>query len=89
MEHLKSTEHDAFWTDYEVTANNIPDDELIFSAGGMTGYVGKTNSSFEDCHGGYGFGDRNEAGEKILRMCQAKGWIVINTMFKKQDELST
>lgn len=79
-------EHEAFWLDYTTVINNIPDSEMIFSAGDMNVHIGKSNSSFESCHGGYGFGVRNDAGEKLLNLCQSKGWIVVNTMFEKQEE---
>ncbi|KAF5946554.1 hypothetical protein HYC85_016782 [Camellia sinensis] len=37
-------------------------------------------------HGGYGFGDRNEAGEGILDFALASDVVVANPMYKKREE---
>ena len=37
-------------------------------------------------HGGYGFGDRNEAGKSILDFALASDLVVANTMYKKREE---
>ena len=36
-------------------------------------------------HGGYGFGTRNEEGERILEFSEATGMVVGNTLFKKRE----
>ena len=41
---------------------------------------------YEMVHGGYGFGDRNEASMNILDFAVAYDLIIANTYFKKRDE---
>ena len=37
-------------------------------------------------HGGYCFGDKNEAGESILDFALSSDLVVANTMYKKREE---
>lgn len=74
-----------FWNDVGTLLNRIPKDELVVVSAYLNGHVGHSNFGYEECHGGYGYGTRNSAGEEILNMCKAKGLIVLNTMFIKQE----
>ena len=64
----------------------IPGGENIIVGGNFNGHVGKDRNGYERVHGGYGFGDRNEAGVSILDFAVAYDRIVANTFFKKRDK---
>ena len=51
--------------------------------GDFNGHVGKKADM--KCHGGHGFGDRNEDGERLLDFAEQRGLVLINTYFPKRD----
>ena len=75
-----------FWEDLDEVIQEIPQEEKIYIGGDFNGHVGKKRDGYEMVHGGYGFGDRNEAGVSILDFAVAYDLILANTYFKKRDE---
>ena len=53
--------------------------EKIFIGGDFNGHVGNSCSGFENIHGGYGFGDRKDAGNSILDFVVSYDMILANT----------
>ncbi|KAL6575803.1 hypothetical protein OROHE_000784 [Orobanche hederae] len=51
----------------------------------LNGHVGVSRDGFESVHGGFGFGDRNEAGNDILDFALAYDLGIMNTWFEKRD----
>ena len=64
----------------------IPVGENLVIGGDFNGHVGIDKLGYEMVHGGYDFGDINEAGESILDFALAFGLVVANTMYKKREE---
>ncbi|VDL69559.1 unnamed protein product [Nippostrongylus brasiliensis] len=52
-------------------------------AGDLNGHVGISEDGFK-CHGGFGFGIRNEDGERILEYACSNNLAITNTMFRKR-----
>ena len=44
----------------------IPQKEMVVLAGDMNGHVGSSNVGYDGTHGGFGYGDRNVDGSRIL-----------------------
>ena len=63
----------------------IPAEEKIFIRGDFNGHVGNSRSGFENVHGRYGFGVRNDAGNSILDFAISYDMILANTWFRKLD----
>ena len=61
------------------------DKELVLVAGDLNGHVGKTADGYEGVHGGFGYGNRNPEGERILEFCDATNMVIANTLFRKRD----
>jgi len=58
--------------------------------GDLNDHVGTNVDGYDGVHGGYGFGERNADGERILEFCDAMELIVTNTCFKRQkNKLAT
>jgi len=51
---------------------------------GSAGHVGTNVDGYDGVHGGYGFGERNADGERILEFGDVMELIVTNTCFKRQ-----
>jgi len=63
---------------------------LIVVGGDLNGHSGTNVDGYDGVHGGYGFGERNADGERILEFCDAMELIVTNTCFKRQkNKLAT
>ncbi|KAL6507200.1 hypothetical protein OROHE_022099 [Orobanche hederae] len=57
----------------------------LIIGGDLNGHVGVSRDGFESVHGGFGFGDRNEAGNGILDFALAYDLGIMNTWFEKRD----
>ena len=57
---------------------------MIILAGDLNGHVGRSCGGYENVHGGFGFGDRNEEGDRILEAAVALELTVCNTWFRKE-----
>ncbi|XP_063706243.1 craniofacial development protein 2-like [Culicoides brevitarsis] len=85
-----STEKEEFWLSMENFMKNIPPEELIFIGADLNGHVGVDNRGDKRWHGGFGLGDRNEAGEEIFHFAKAFDLPIINTFFQNtQEHLAT
>ncbi|KAL6503308.1 hypothetical protein OROGR_025231 [Orobanche gracilis] len=51
----------AFWDDLEEVVQQVPREEKMVLGGDLNGHVGSRRDGFESVHGGFGFGDKNEA----------------------------
>nr|XP_009769954.1 PREDICTED: uncharacterized protein LOC104220728 [Nicotiana sylvestris] len=54
-----------FWEDLDEMVRSIPHTEKLFIGGDINGHIGASARGYDDVHGGYGFGDRNEGGNAI------------------------
>ncbi|KAL6548523.1 hypothetical protein OROGR_008944 [Orobanche gracilis] len=74
-----------FWEDLEEVVERIPMGEKLIIGGDLNGHVGVSRDGFESVHGGFGFGDRNEAGNGILDFALGYDLGIMNTWFEKRD----
>ncbi|KAL6536568.1 hypothetical protein OROGR_013140 [Orobanche gracilis] len=74
-----------FWEDLEEVVERIPMGEKLIIGGDLNGHVGVSRDGFESVHGGFGFGDMNEAGNCILDFALAYDLGIMNTWFEKRD----
>ena len=66
---LAESEKDAFFVKLQSNINSVPDTEFLIICGDFNGHVGRGANGFEGYHGGYGFGERNGEGIRILDTC--------------------
>ncbi|XP_075111551.1 uncharacterized protein LOC142181848 [Nicotiana tabacum] len=52
----------------------------------ITGHIGASARGYDDVHGGYGFGDRNEGGNSLLDFARAFDLVIANSSFPKREE---
>ncbi|KAK6736307.1 hypothetical protein RB195_019157 [Necator americanus] len=72
----------AFGKIWRSTSN--PWKEVLLIGGDFNGHVGSRKDRFESCHGGYGFGARNDDGLRILEYGVASDLIIANTQYRKR-----
>ena len=54
--------------------------------GDFNGHVGRSSVGYDGIHGGFGWGERNRDGERILEFADSLDMVVGNTFFKKDDK---
>ena len=59
---------------------------ISFVLGDFNGHVGRSSLGYDGLHGGFGWGERNRDGERILEFADSLDMVVGNTFFKKDDE---
>ncbi|XP_056688564.1 uncharacterized protein [Spinacia oleracea] len=80
---LDASTRQEFWEDLEEVVQRVPKSEKLIIGGDLIGHVGSSRDGFESIHGGFGYGDRNEAGNAILDFALAYDLGKMNTWFDK------
>ncbi|KAK6743228.1 hypothetical protein RB195_010468 [Necator americanus] len=74
----------SFWEDLEQYVRSLEGEEVLLIGGDFNGHVGSRKDGFESCHGGYGYGARNDDGLRILEYAVASDLIIANTQYRKR-----
>ncbi|KAI8434944.1 hypothetical protein MSG28_003411 [Choristoneura fumiferana] len=82
----QESEKSKFWEDFDDLINMIPPEETKYIGGDLNGHVGSTNSSYQNTHGGHGYGTLNKPGEEILNFGSRHNLSIVNTYFQKKAE---
>ena len=80
------SETETFLENLECLVQRIGQEERIVIGADMNAHVGEDALGYEDVHGGNGYGERNEEGEKIWEMLESLDLCITNTLFKKRTE---
>ncbi|ESO10241.1 hypothetical protein HELRODRAFT_190418 [Helobdella robusta] len=52
----------------------------------LNGHVGEKTDGFDNVHGGFGYGKRNEDGNRIFEFAESHGFCLLNIYFRKRLE---
>lgn len=79
-------EVDAFYDELQKCINNqkINVNNKLLVMGDFNSQIGERSESEDSVLGPYGYGNRNERGEKLIDFCYANQLKIINTWFKKR-----
>ncbi|XP_043710378.1 uncharacterized protein LOC122659315 [Telopea speciosissima] len=75
-----------FWEHMDGLVQEFGQGEKIIIGGDLNGHVGRERRGYEEVHGGYRVGERNEEGTSVLDFAIAYDMCIANTFFKKRDE---
>ena len=78
-------EKEQFYDLLQEIVSKVPNSEVLIPIGDWNGHVGRVAGGFEAVHGGFGYGNCNIEGERLLEFAVANNLIVGNTQFKKRD----
>ena len=70
----------------EELLQNIPQDEMKIVGGDLNGHVGRASDQNETCHGGLGYGTKNQEGQTILQFATIFELAILNIYFTKLEE---
>ena len=79
----------SFWEDMDRDLNEMPADERLVIGGDMNGHVGRNKEGVERIHGGWGVGERNAEGERVVDCAMSFDLAVVNTWFEKDHSQYT
>ena len=60
------------------------DEERVIVCRDLNGHIGRSREGIERIHGGWGMGDRNDEGEKIVETAMAFDFAIVNSFFEKK-----
>ena len=81
---LSDTAKEQFYDSLISVVSKLSEKEMVVVAGNLNGHVGQYAEGYEGVHGGFGFGDRNAEGVRVLDFGDAMGMSVVDTAFKKK-----
>jgi len=85
--HSKKPEEkkDSFWNELFHLMNSVPQNEMAVLAGDLKGHVVSSNVGYDGTHDGFGYGDRNADGFRILEFADGLNLVICHTLFMKQE----
>jgi len=78
-------EKGSFWNEVFHSMSCILQNEMVVLAGDMNAHVQSSNVGYDGMHGGFGYGDRNAVGSRILEFAAGLNLVICNTLFMKQE----
>jgi len=73
------------WNELFHLLSCIPQNEMVVLAGDTNEHVGSNCVGYDGMHGGYGYGDRNANGSRILEFPDGLNLIICNTLLMKHE----
>ncbi|XP_047257591.1 uncharacterized protein LOC107849121 [Capsicum annuum] len=83
---LDEEEKKSFWEILDKVVRGVPSSENIFIGGDFNGHIRSSSLGYDDVHGGFEFGVRNDKGMALLDFARAFGLVVMNSNFLKKEE---
>ena len=78
-------EKDRFYDQLNAVVAKIPLSEVLIPGGDWNGHVGRAADGFEEVHGGFGYGERNDEGVRLLVFAVAHDLVIGNILFTKRN----
>jgi len=75
----------SFWNEVFHLVSCIPQNKMVVLADDINGHVGSSNVDYDGMHGGFGYGERNADGCRILKFADELNFVICNTLFMKQE----
>ncbi|XP_049947978.1 craniofacial development protein 2-like [Schistocerca serialis cubense] len=77
-------ENEKFWRNLDGVMVRIPENERVIVGGDLNGHVGERKGGEERWHGGWGYGERDEEGKKIVEFAVAFDLVITNTYLQRK-----
>ena len=77
-------EKDTFWEVMGQELRATPERERLILGGDLNGHLGSSRAVIERVHGGWGVGEKNEEGERVIDFAMAFDLALVNTFFEKR-----
>ena len=80
----QETEVEQFYEDLQDLLELTPKKDVLFIIGNWNAKVGRQETP--GVTGKFGFGIRNEAGQRLIEFCQENALVIANTLFQQQKK---
>ncbi|XP_068240963.1 craniofacial development protein 2-like [Palaemon carinicauda] len=77
-------EKDTFWEEMDQELEIISARERVIMGGDLNGHLGISREGIKRVHGGWGVGERNDGGERVIDFAVTFDLAMINTFFEKK-----
>ncbi|XP_047268086.1 uncharacterized protein LOC124898487 [Capsicum annuum] len=82
-------EKKGFWEVLDEVVRGVPRTENLFIGEDFNGHIGSLMRGYNDVHGDFNFGEKNEGGASLLDFSRAFGlWIANSRFLKKEDHFT-
>ena len=78
---LQNEEKEAFLDNFEQMVRKVPHGEKAIICGDLNAHIGTISEGFKNTHGGFGYGQKNDDGERTLEVAQSLDLVFANTLF--------
>ena len=79
-------EKEIFWQHVNELLEETPRGERVVMGAVFNGHVGDGKQEDQEVMGKYGFGQRNDEGQRIVDFAKSTDLAVVNTYYKKKEE---
>ena len=76
-------EKNSFWEDMNRELSEMSVQERLIMGGDLNGHVGSNREGIDRVHGGWGIGERNAEGERVIDCAVSFDLAVVNTWYRK------
>ncbi len=83
---LDDTVKVAFYDELHDVVAKVGESEMLVQCGDFNGHIGHSSDGYDGIHGGFGYGQRNEGGDRLLEFAVAHDLVVGNSLFTKKEE---
>jgi hypothetical protein len=73
-----------FLEELDAFVSSVHISKRLFIGRDLNGHLGSTRVCFDEIHGDFGYGSRNQEGEGIINFVLAYNLIIANTLFRKR-----
>ena len=74
-----------FFDCLDTLISKLPHKEIVIPCGDWNGHIGREGSAYKGADRGYGFGERNADGDRVLDFAAANDFVIWNFSFDKRD----
>ena len=79
-------EKEKFWGEFDEVMSECRGEVKVVIGGDLNGHLGRYGVGYEEVHGGFGYGVRNNEGEARLEAAVAHDLVICNTLFQKKEQ---
>ena len=83
---LGESTKDEFFDCLHTVMSKLPDNEIGIPSGYWNGHIAREAVGYQGVHGGYGYGQRNADGDRILDFTVANDFAIRNNFFDKRKK---
>ena len=82
---LEGSKRDAFYDCLQTVISKLPDKKIVIPCVHWNEHIGREAAEYKGVHGGYGYGEHNPDGHRVLDFAFVHDFVIGDTFFDKRD----